>query len=746
MKHRFLALSLTAAMLCQMFTLGALASRSTAERANDQSPVSGVLAVESQQKYYQKHPTILSVENLVPGLAVSDANKSDLGYDRYSADTGSNGRAEDLCPAYWAYLLQNGYKQVIVHQKPNLTGCQDLEYVVLDPSGKYLMKFDAGVGDSPFFGISIYDYQKKSYESYSRFPGVPDYEKVTKQKLESQDGNTYLYLNENLEKYAPVLVDSGFVYTGGMGSVLHEYKKGNQVVSLYTEASLATTKNFGTKVSITQGDMKTSRFQTINTYAPGQFSDVKASDWYSPNVAKAYELGLMKGSNATTFNPLGNLSVGETVALAARIHSIYSNGSENFAASTPWYQVYADYAVEHGILSSTNHDYARVVGRSEFAILLAKALPPVALPAINSIPDGAIPDVPQNADYASAVYRLYRAGILTGNDGKGTFTPGNSIDRSSTAAIVARMADPALRKTISLSNQSVSVTKITLDATSAALLAGESKTLTATVAPENATNKTVTWKTSKPSVATVENGTITAVGAGEATITATASSGVMATVLVKVSGRDTKMYAAHPGVPDFEAFSGIKLYMELGGVYGYSAAGKTAKTLTDYNELLKANGFTYVSSTSNETGTIDEFYNAAIKYTVATSLSTKDGSSFFLITVLKDSGGDATASAECYPGTNYKTFTAVTGSKLKEAIPVSGAVVYFYPFVGESGGKKSNDIQYIEYLVENGFEFYGEIQSDPSTLMITVYLNKGSELFGIYIDMSSYELHIIPPQ
>ena len=46
--------------------------------------------------------------------------------------------------------------------------------------------------------------------------------------------------------------------------------------------------------------------------------------------------------------------------------------------------------------------------------------------------------------------------------------------------------------------------------------------LTATVAPSNATNSTVTWTSSNNSVATVSNGSVTANGAGLATITATA--------------------------------------------------------------------------------------------------------------------------------------------------------------------------------------------------------------------------------
>ena len=68
----------------------------------------------------------------------------------------------------------------------------------------------------------------------------------------------------------------------------------------------------------------------------------------------------------------------------------------------------------------------------------------------------------------------------------------------------------------------VSVTGITLSQTTVAITEGTTVTLTATVTPDNATDKTVTWSTSDAAVATVENGVVTAVAAGTATITATA--------------------------------------------------------------------------------------------------------------------------------------------------------------------------------------------------------------------------------
>ena len=69
----------------------------------------------------------------------------------------------------------------------------------------------------------------------------------------------------------------------------------------------------------------------------------------------------------------------------------------------------------------------------------------------------------------------------------------------------------------------VEVSGISLSQSSVSIARGGKTSLTATVQPSNATDKTVTWTSSNSSVATVNNGNVTAVSVGTATITATAS-------------------------------------------------------------------------------------------------------------------------------------------------------------------------------------------------------------------------------
>ena len=83
----------------------------------------------------------------------------------------------------------------------------------------------------------------------------------------------------------------------------------------------------------------------------------------------------------------------------------------------------------------------------------------------------------------------------------------------------------------------IGVTSVTLDKTDLTLDVNDTEKLTATVNPNDATNKTVTWKSDKPEIVEVDsNGNVTAKAAGTATITATAD-GKSASCKVTVNGQ-----------------------------------------------------------------------------------------------------------------------------------------------------------------------------------------------------------------
>ena len=121
---------------------------------------------------------------------------------------------------------------------------------------------------------------------------------------------------------------------------------------------------------------------------------------------------------------------------------------------------------------------------------------------------------PDDATDKTVTWSTSDASIATISDGVVTAI------KLGSAIITAKAGDK--EATCAITVEPTPVTTITLDKTGASLKVGEKITLTVTVKPDDATDKTVTWSTSDASVATVDNGVVTAIKLGSATITAKA--------------------------------------------------------------------------------------------------------------------------------------------------------------------------------------------------------------------------------
>lgn len=98
--------------------------------------------------------------------------------------------------------------------------------------------------------------------------------------------------------------------------------------------------------------------------------------------------------------------------------------------------------------------------------------------------------------------------------------------KEGTATVTVTTAEGGFTAECTVTVQRNAVTRVTLDRNELTLAEGGSAQLTATVAPENADDRAVTWESSDPSVATVgSSGAVTAVKAGSAVITVTTSDG-----------------------------------------------------------------------------------------------------------------------------------------------------------------------------------------------------------------------------
>ncbi len=109
-----------------------------------------------------------------------------------------------------------------------------------------------------------------------------------------------------------------------------------------------------------------------------------------------------------------------------------------------------------------------------------------------------------------------------------------------TSTIKAEAGGKSATCAVTVEKTIVAVTEVTLDRTSLTLKVNETFTLSATVAPENATDKAVKWTTSNSGVVRVSNGTVTAVSEGTAKITA-AAGGNSASCTVTVEKEETEI-------------------------------------------------------------------------------------------------------------------------------------------------------------------------------------------------------------
>ena len=139
---------------------------------------------------------------------------------------------------------------------------------------------------------------------------------------------------------------------------------------------------------------------------------------------------------------------------------------------------------------------------------------------------------PDDATDKTVTWSSSNTAVATVKDGKVTAV------KAGTATITAKAGGKSATCTVTVTKATVAVTSVTLDKTSLSLKVNEELTLTATVKPDNATDKTVTWSSSNTSVATVTGGTVKGIKAGTATITAKAG-GQSATCQVTVTATET---------------------------------------------------------------------------------------------------------------------------------------------------------------------------------------------------------------
>ena len=122
--------------------------------------------------------------------------------------------------------------------------------------------------------------------------------------------------------------------------------------------------------------------------------------------------------------------------------------------------------------------------------------------------------LPKDAEYDGVIWASSNASVASVNSGTVTAI------KEGTATITASAGGKSSTCTVKVSAKVVAVTSIILDKTSLSMKVGETETITATVNPDNATDKIITWGSSDVSIATVADGKVSAKKSGIVTITA----------------------------------------------------------------------------------------------------------------------------------------------------------------------------------------------------------------------------------
>lgn len=122
--------------------------------------------------------------------------------------------------------------------------------------------------------------------------------------------------------------------------------------------------------------------------------------------------------------------------------------------------------------------------------------------------------LPKDAEYDGVTWASSNASVASVNSGTVTAL------KEGTATITASAGGKSATCSVKVSAKIIAVASISLNKTSLSMQVGDTEILTATIKPDDATDKTVVWTSSDDAIASVSNGKITALKSGKVTITA----------------------------------------------------------------------------------------------------------------------------------------------------------------------------------------------------------------------------------
>jgi len=280
-----------------------------------------------------------------------------------------------------------------------------------------------------------------------------------------------------------------------------------------TQNSLKIQKNIRTQL---KEQFKEQKQLLKSQVLPPCFTDIQ-DHWAENCINLMSATGLFNGYTDGTFKPDQSITQAETISLIIRMLANEDTVDEDTADEDidgsledvpDWAKEASKKAAKKGIINVNRFHSQVQASRTQTAVWIAKAL------SLDPVDESEVPfkdNLLISKEDIGYIMALYQEGIIKGTP-SGKFNPNSAITRAEMATIMQNILDQGVPESLELNE------------TTATMSQGEELTLTATVHYSNDTaDDEVTWSSSDTSLATVEDGIVTAAADKTGVVIITAS-------------------------------------------------------------------------------------------------------------------------------------------------------------------------------------------------------------------------------
>ena len=341
---------------------------------------------------------------------------------------------------------------------------------------------------------------------------------------------------------------------------------------------------------------------------------------------------------------------------------------------------------------------------------------------------------PTNATDKTVTWKSSNTNVATVSNGKvtaksvGTATITAKTSNGKTATCKITVPEPVIE-----------VESISLNKTALSINIGNTANLTATITPKNATDKTVNWKSSNTSIATVSNGKVTAKSVGTATITAKTSNGKTATckitVIEEITSISINKSSLIVGVGETFKFS-CQTDKGTSAKVTYTSS-KTSVAIVDSNGNMKAKSMgTAIITATTDNGKIAKCRVTVKKAPTSISINRKNsimglGETFYL----EGSLDNDEASRVLTFSSNKPEVATVTDGGIVTAKSIGTAIVSITTYNGQKAtcrvtvknAPTSLQFNKTSITLKQGETFYLESQFNTGEYARTVIYNSSNK-------------------